>query len=79
MKGELVSYGGAQWSADGKGLWVTTDRESEFLRLAYLDLATGKHRYYTTTSAGTSTCSTCRPTAARSPSSPTRTASAGCA
>ena len=48
VKGELVSYGGAQWSADGKGLWVTTDRESEFLRLAYLDLANGKHRYYTT-------------------------------
>ncbi|HLB83381.1 MAG TPA: prolyl oligopeptidase family serine peptidase, partial [Steroidobacteraceae bacterium] len=48
VKGELVSYGGAQWSADGKGLWVTTDRDSEFKRLAYLDLASGKHRYYTT-------------------------------
>jgi dipeptidyl aminopeptidase/acylaminoacyl peptidase len=48
VKGELVSYGGAKWSADGKGLWVTTDRESEFQRLAYLDLANGKHRYYTT-------------------------------
>jgi dipeptidyl aminopeptidase/acylaminoacyl peptidase len=48
VKGELLSYGGAQWSADGKGLWVTTDRESEFLRLAYLDLANGKHRYNTT-------------------------------
>ena len=33
---------------DGKGLWVTTDRDSEFQRLAYLDLASGKHRYYTT-------------------------------
>jgi dipeptidyl aminopeptidase/acylaminoacyl peptidase len=48
VEGELVSYRGAQWSADGKGLWVTTDRESEFQRLAYLDLASGKHRYYTT-------------------------------
>jgi dipeptidyl aminopeptidase/acylaminoacyl peptidase len=48
VKGELVSYGGAQWSADGKGLWVTTDRDSEFQRLAHLDLASGKHRYYTT-------------------------------
>jgi dipeptidyl aminopeptidase/acylaminoacyl peptidase len=48
VKGELVSYRGAQWSADGKGLWVTTDRDSEFQRLAYLDLASGKHRYYTT-------------------------------
>ena len=45
--GELVSYGGAQWSADGKSLWVTTDRDSEFQRLALLDVATGKHRYYT--------------------------------
>jgi len=48
VKGELVSYGGAQWSGDGKGLWVTTDRESEFQRLAYLDVANGKHRYYAT-------------------------------
>src|SRR5688500_2745188 len=48
VKGELVSYGGAEWSSDGKGLWVTTDRDSEFQRLAYLDLASGKHRYYTT-------------------------------
>ena len=48
VKGELVSYGGAEWSADGKGLWVTTDRDSEFQRLAYLDLASGEHRYYTT-------------------------------
>lgn len=47
-EGELVSYGGARWSADGKGLWVTTDRGSEFQRLAYLDLATGEHRYYAT-------------------------------
>jgi dipeptidyl aminopeptidase/acylaminoacyl peptidase len=45
--GEPVSYGGAQWSVDGKGLWVTTDRDSEFRRLAYIDLATGKHRYLT--------------------------------
>jgi dipeptidyl aminopeptidase/acylaminoacyl peptidase len=48
VEGELVSYGGARWSADGKGLWVTTDRGSEFQRLAYLDLATGEHRYYAT-------------------------------
>ncbi len=43
---KLVSYGGAEWSADGKGLWVTTDRGSEFRRLAYLDVATGEHRYF---------------------------------
>jgi dipeptidyl aminopeptidase/acylaminoacyl peptidase len=46
--GEPVSYGGAQWSADGKGLYVTTDRSSEFKRLAYLDLATGEHRFLAT-------------------------------
>jgi dipeptidyl aminopeptidase/acylaminoacyl peptidase len=44
-EGEPVAYGAAQWSADGKGLWVTTDRDSEFRRLAYLDLASGAHRY----------------------------------
>ncbi|MFI5170636.1 MAG: S9 family peptidase, partial [Vicinamibacterales bacterium] len=42
---EQVAYGGAAWSADGKGLYVTTDKESEFQRLAYLELATGKHSY----------------------------------
>ncbi len=41
--GETVAYGQAEFSKDGKGLYVTTDRESEFLRLAYLDLATKKH------------------------------------
>ena len=46
VEGELVSYGGAEWSADGKGLWVTTDRGSEFRRLAYLDVATGEHRFF---------------------------------
>ncbi len=45
---EKVAYGGgAQFSKDGKGLYVTTDRESEFRRLAYIDLATKKHTYLT--------------------------------
>jgi dipeptidyl aminopeptidase/acylaminoacyl peptidase len=44
---EQVAYGGARFSSDGKGLYVTTDRESEFQRLAHLDLATGKHSYLT--------------------------------
>lgn len=44
---EKVAYGGGRFSADGRGLYVTTDRESEFQRLAYLDLATGKHTYLT--------------------------------
>jgi dipeptidyl aminopeptidase/acylaminoacyl peptidase len=39
--------GGARFTADGKGLWVTTDRDAEFKRLARLDLATGEHTYLT--------------------------------
>ncbi|MDQ6860565.1 MAG: S9 family peptidase [Verrucomicrobiota bacterium] len=42
---EKVAYTKALFSKDGKGLYVTTDRESEFQRLAYLDLASGKHTY----------------------------------
>lgn len=43
-----VAYDGARFSRDGKGLFVATDRDNEFMRLAYLDLATGAHRYLTT-------------------------------
>ena len=48
-KGEPVKvlYGSAQFSKDGKGIYVTTDRDSEFQRLAYIDLATKKHTYLT--------------------------------
>lgn len=42
---EKVSYSAALFSKDGKGIFVTTDRESEFQRLAYIDLASGKHAY----------------------------------
>jgi len=42
---EKVSYSAARVSKDGKGIFVTTDRESEFQRLAYIDLASGKHSY----------------------------------
>ena len=42
---EKVSYSNALFSKDGKGVFVTTDRESEFQRLAYIDLASGKHAY----------------------------------
>ena len=38
-----VSYGGGRFSRDGKGLYVTTDRDAEFHRLTYLDLATKRH------------------------------------
>jgi dipeptidyl aminopeptidase/acylaminoacyl peptidase len=45
--GEPIAYGQSMFSKDGNGLYVTTDRENEFLRLAYIDLATKKHRYFT--------------------------------
>ncbi|HSH37584.1 MAG TPA: alpha/beta fold hydrolase [Chthoniobacterales bacterium] len=42
---EKVSYGQALFSVDGKGVFVTTDRDSEFQRLAYINLADGMHSY----------------------------------
>jgi len=42
---EKVAYSAALFSKDGKGVFATTDRESEFQRLAYIDLASGKHTY----------------------------------
>ncbi len=44
---QKVSYGPAQFSADGTRLYTTTDRESEFRRLAAIDLASGVHSYLT--------------------------------
>src|SRR2546425_5918970 len=46
-EGEKALYGTAQFSKDGKGIYVTTDRESEFQRLAYVDFATKAHTYLT--------------------------------
>jgi dipeptidyl aminopeptidase/acylaminoacyl peptidase len=45
--GEPVAYGSGQFSRDGQRIFVTTDRESEFQRLASLDLQTGEHVYLT--------------------------------
>ncbi len=45
--GEKVSYGGAAFSADKKGVYVTTDRDSEFHRLSYVDLKTGAMSFLT--------------------------------
>ena len=45
---EQVAYSQAVFSKDGKGLFITTDRDSEFQRLAYMDLASGKIDYLTT-------------------------------
>lgn len=42
---EKVAYFKARFAADGKGVYVTTDRESEFARLAHIDLTNGKHTY----------------------------------
>src|SRR5260370_803047 len=45
---EKVSYGEGRFSKDGKGIYVTTDKDSEFHRLAYIDLATKQPNYLTT-------------------------------
>ncbi len=45
---EKVSYGEGRFSKDGKGIYVTTDKDSEFHRLAYIDLATKQQEYLTT-------------------------------
>jgi dipeptidyl aminopeptidase/acylaminoacyl peptidase len=44
---EKTFYGDAQFSKDGKGIYVTTDKDSEFQRLAYLDLASQQPKYLT--------------------------------
>lgn len=36
----VVNYGPARFSKDGRGVYLTTDKDSEFMRLAYMDLAT---------------------------------------
>jgi len=43
--GVKIAYGGGQFSKDGKGIYVTTDKDSEFQRLAYIDLASKQHNY----------------------------------
>jgi dipeptidyl aminopeptidase/acylaminoacyl peptidase len=42
-----IAYGGAQFSSDGKGLYTTTDKDSQFQRLAYVELASGAHTFLT--------------------------------
>ncbi|HKP69812.1 MAG TPA: prolyl oligopeptidase family serine peptidase [Pyrinomonadaceae bacterium] len=37
---DKVAYSGAEFSKDGKGIYLTTDKGSEFQRLMYMDLAT---------------------------------------
>jgi dipeptidyl aminopeptidase/acylaminoacyl peptidase len=45
---EKISYEGGHFSKDGKGIYVTTDKDSEFHRLAYVDLSTKEHKFLTT-------------------------------
>lgn len=40
---EKVAYAQAQFSPDGKSVYLLTDKGSEFMRLVRLDLATGTH------------------------------------
>ena len=42
---EKVSYSKALFARDGRGIFVTTDRGSEFQRLAYIDLASKQPTY----------------------------------
>ena len=42
-----VSYAGGQFSKDGKGFYTTTDKDSEYHRLAYIDLASRQAAFLT--------------------------------
>lgn len=42
-----ISYGEASFSKDGRGIYATTDKDSEFQRLAYIDLQTKQTTYLT--------------------------------
>jgi dipeptidyl aminopeptidase/acylaminoacyl peptidase len=45
---EKAAYRGGRFGPDGKGIYVVTDRGSEFRRLASIDMATGRYRFLTT-------------------------------
>ena len=40
---DKIAYGSGRFSKDGKGIYVTTDKDSEFHRLTYVDLNTKQH------------------------------------
>jgi dipeptidyl aminopeptidase/acylaminoacyl peptidase len=42
-----VAYSAAQFSKDGKGFYTSTDKDSEFQRLAHVDLTTRRYTYLT--------------------------------
>ncbi len=45
-RAQLVASTNLNFSRDGKGLFLSTDRDGEFRKLAYLDLAGGKLEYF---------------------------------
>jgi dipeptidyl aminopeptidase/acylaminoacyl peptidase len=45
--GDKISYSGGRFRNDGQGIYTTTDKDSEFHRLAYVDLGKHEHRYLT--------------------------------
>jgi dipeptidyl aminopeptidase/acylaminoacyl peptidase len=47
-KADLIAYSNARFARDGKGVYVTTDEDSEFNRLARLDPADGQLTFLTT-------------------------------
>ncbi|MGA8763495.1 MAG: S9 family peptidase [Candidatus Sulfotelmatobacter sp.] len=44
---ETVAYGNARFAKDSKGVYLTSDQDSEFQRLVYLDMATRKTKVLT--------------------------------
>jgi dipeptidyl aminopeptidase/acylaminoacyl peptidase len=42
---DKIAYGAGKFSKDGKGIYVTTDKDSEFQRLAYVDLTSKKYTF----------------------------------
>jgi dipeptidyl aminopeptidase/acylaminoacyl peptidase len=44
---EKIAWGGGKFSSDGKGIYLTADRDSEFQRLLYLDLESRRQTYLT--------------------------------
>ena len=42
---DKINYGSPRFSADGRGVYLTTDKDSESLRLAYMDLATKQQTF----------------------------------
>jgi dipeptidyl aminopeptidase/acylaminoacyl peptidase len=42
-----IAYNSGRFSKDGKGIYVTTDKDSEFQRLTYIDLASKQYSYLT--------------------------------